>query len=109
MEETMKRAWIGLGACTIATVGLIILLISQTSAAPLKIETESYRIPAADSGIELYIRNKHPAGVSNFSAEKILLFVHGATYPAETAFDLSLNGLSMMDYIAQQGWDVYLV
>jgi pimeloyl-ACP methyl ester carboxylesterase len=108
MEETMKRA-IGLGAGMIAAVGLIIWLITQTSAAPLKIETESYRIPAADSGIELYIRNKHPAGVSNFSAEKILLFVHGATYPAETAFDLPLNGLSMMDYIAQQGWDVYLV
>ena len=105
----MKRAWIGPAACTIATVGLIIWLINQTSAAPLKIETESYRIPATDSGIELYIRNKHPAGVSNFSAEKILLFVHGATYPAETAFDLPLNGLSMMDYIAQQGWDVYLV
>jgi pimeloyl-ACP methyl ester carboxylesterase len=109
MEETMNRAWIGPGACTIATVGLIIWLISETSAAPLKVETESYRIPAGDSGIELYIRNKHPAGISNFSAEKILLFVHGATYPAETAFDLALNGLSMMDYIAQQGWDVYLV
>ena len=61
----MKRAWIGPAACTIATVGLIIWLINQTSAAPLKIETESYRIPATDSGIELYIRNKHPAGVSN--------------------------------------------
>jgi pimeloyl-ACP methyl ester carboxylesterase len=35
--------------------------------------------------------------------------VHGATYPAETAFDLELNGLSWMDYIAQHGYDVYLV
>ena len=48
-------------------------------------------------------------GVTNFPAEKILLYVHGATYPSETAFDLPLNGLSMMDYIARQGWDVYLV
>ena len=38
-----------------------------------------------------------------------LLFVHGATYPAETSFDLSLGGFSWMDYIAQRGWDVYLV
>ena len=66
-------------------------------------------IPSADTGIQLYIRNKHPAGVTTFPAEKILLFVHGATYPAETAFDLPLGGRSMMDYIAQQGWDVYLV
>jgi pimeloyl-ACP methyl ester carboxylesterase len=42
-------------------------------------------------------------------AERIVLFVHGATYPAETAFDLALNGLSWMDYIAQHGYDVYLV
>ena len=35
--------------------------------------------------------------------------MHGATYPAETAFDLKLNGLSWMDYIAQHGYDVYLV
>jgi pimeloyl-ACP methyl ester carboxylesterase len=74
-----------------------------------KLETESYHIPASDSGIQLYIRNKHPEGVSSFPAEKILLYVHGATYPAETAFDLPLNGLSMMDYIARHGWDVYLV
>jgi pimeloyl-ACP methyl ester carboxylesterase len=35
--------------------------------------------------------------------------VHGATYPAETAFDLQLNGFSWMDYIARHGYDVYLV
>jgi pimeloyl-ACP methyl ester carboxylesterase len=38
-----------------------------------------------------------------------LLFVHGATQPAEGTFDLSLEGLSWMDYIARHGWDVYLV
>jgi pimeloyl-ACP methyl ester carboxylesterase len=83
--------------------------VDSVFATSLKIETESYRIPAADPGIQLYIRNKRPAGVRHFSAEQILLFVHGATYPSETTFDLPLNGLSMMDYIAQQGWDVYLV
>src|SRR5262249_35026599 len=38
-----------------------------------------------------------------------LLFVHGATQPAEATFDLPLEGMSWMDYIAQRGWDVYLV
>ena len=97
------------GVRAVAAVGTAVCLIAPVSADPLKIETESYTIPAADPGIQLYIRNKHPSGTNNFSTEKILLFVHGATYPAETAFDLPLNGLSMMDYIAQQGWDVYLV
>jgi len=84
-------------------------LASTVLADGQKLETENYHISAADPGIQLFIRNKHPQGVANFPGEKILLFVHGATYPAETAFDLPLNGLSMMDYIARQGWDVYLV
>jgi pimeloyl-ACP methyl ester carboxylesterase len=47
--------------------------------------------------------------MSRFGPDKIVLFVHGATYPAETAFDLRLNGLSWMEYIASRGYDVYLV
>jgi pimeloyl-ACP methyl ester carboxylesterase len=70
---------------------------------------ESYLIPAADAGIELYVRNKRPAGMTTFPPEKILLYVHGATYPSETAFDLPIEGASMMDLIAARGYDVYLV
>lgn len=88
---------------------LALLTASAAAADGPKIETESYLIPAADPGIELFIRNKHPAGVTSFAADRILLFVHGATYPAETTFDLPLAGLSMMDYLAQHGFDVYLV
>src|SRR5450759_2699300 len=70
---------------------------------------EEFMVPAVDPGISLYVRNKHPQGVKKFPGEKVVLYVHGATYPAETAFDLKLNGLSWMDYIAQHGYDVYLV
>jgi pimeloyl-ACP methyl ester carboxylesterase len=72
-------------------------------------ETEEFRIPAVDPGIELYVRNKHLSGAKEFLPGRILLFVHGATYPAEAAFDLELNGLSWMDYIVQHGYDVYMV
>ena len=74
-----------------------------------KLVTESYHVPARDPGIQLYVRNKRPEGMSRFSAERIVLFVHGATYPAESSFDLALGGLSWMDYIAQRGFDVYLM
>jgi pimeloyl-ACP methyl ester carboxylesterase len=70
---------------------------------------EEFMVPAADPGINLYVRNKHPQGASTFPADKIVLYVHGATYPSETAFDLKLNGVSWMDYMAQRGYDVYLV
>jgi pimeloyl-ACP methyl ester carboxylesterase len=71
--------------------------------------TEEFMVPSADPGIELYVRNKRATSESQFSGERIVLFVHGSTYPAETAFDLPLNGVSWMEYIARQGYDVYLV
>lgn len=64
---------------------------------------------ASDPGIQVYVRNKYPRGSSQFAPGKVVLYVHGATYPSETAFDLQLDGLSWMDYIAQRGYDVYLV
>ena len=70
---------------------------------------EEFMVPSVTPGVSLYVRNKHPEGMNAFAGEKILLYVHGATYPSETAFDLQLNGLSWMDYIAQHGYDVYLV
>ena len=74
-----------------------------------RVAMEEFVVPAVDPGIRLYVRNKHPEGVSEYPAEKILLYVHGATYPSETAFDLVLNGMSWMDFIARHGYDVYLV
>ena len=88
---------------------ILFLFMNAGFADTPKIAMEEFMVPATDAGIRLYVRNKHPEGQRKFDAEKILLYVHGATYPAETAFDLQLNGLSWMDYIAQRGYDVYLV
>lgn len=74
-----------------------------------QIETKSYTIPSAEPGIQLFMRNKRPSGISSFGPDRTLLFVHGATYPAETAFDLPIEGASMMDLFADAGYDVYLV
>jgi len=73
-----------------------------------KLQTTDVMIPSGDAGVELFVRNKHVAGKES-PPDKILLFVHGATYPAETAFDLPIEGVSMMDLIAARGYDVYLV
>ena len=102
----MHRTIVGRAALLAA---LCVAWIGTAAAQRPALETENYTIPAADPGIDLFIRNKHPAHVTDFAPGRILLFVHGATYPAESAFDLPLNGLSMMDYIAQHGFDVYLV
>ena len=66
-------------------------------------------VKTADAGIEIYVRNKRPAGMTTFRPERTVLYVHGATYPSETAFDLKLDGLSWMEYIASRGYDVWLL
>lgn len=70
--------------------------------------SEDVRIDSDTPGTGLFLRNKHLREVPA-QPERILLYVHGATYPSETAFDLQLDGLSWMDYIAAHGWDVWLV
>jgi pimeloyl-ACP methyl ester carboxylesterase len=74
-----------------------------------KITAEDFLVPALDPGIEIYVRNKRPSDMTSFRPERTVLFVHGATYPAHTNFDLTLDGVSWMEYIAARGYDVYLL
>lgn len=71
--------------------------------------SETHMIPALDSGIQLHVRNKHPTGQDRFTQDKIVLFVHGATYPSSTGFDVDLPGGSWMEYVARRGYDTYFV
>ncbi len=71
--------------------------------------SEDMMVPSSDPGISLFMRNKAPAALKSFSADKTVLFVHGATYPSEVAFDLKLGDQSWMEYIASRGYDVWLV
>jgi pimeloyl-ACP methyl ester carboxylesterase len=71
--------------------------------------TEDRMAPSSTPGIDLFIRNKHLAEIPAPSPSRTLLFVHGATYPAETSFDLPIEGESMMDLFARAGFDVFLV
>ena len=66
-------------------------------------------VPTQQVGIQLYVRNKRPDDMNVFTPERTVLFVHGATYPSETSFDLPVGGASWMDQIARRGFDVYLV
>ena len=76
---------------------------------PQPLTTEDFMVPARDPGIEIFVRNKRPADMRAFHPERTVLFVHGATYPAHSTFDLPIEGRSWMDYIAARGYDVYLL
>jgi pimeloyl-ACP methyl ester carboxylesterase len=99
-----KWNWIG-----ILSFLLLTGCAGMTSQGELKLITESYMIPAGDPGIQLYVRNKRPEGLTQFTGEKTLLYVHGTTQAASTTFDLRLDDFSWMDYITRRGYDVYLV
>ena len=73
------------------------------------IERHEFRTPLGATGLDIYMRNKRPAGVETFGPRRTLLFVHGATYPASVAFDLPVDGRSWMDHIASAGFDVWLM
>jgi len=73
------------------------------------IAVEEFMVPARTPGLEIYVRNRYPQGMTAFSPSRTLLFVHGSTYPSEAVFDYPLNGLSWMQFVAQRGFDVYLV
>jgi len=66
-------------------------------------------IESGEPGIRLFVRNKHPAGMSHFRSERTVLYVHGSSQASECTFDLKIDNESWMDYIAAHGYDVYLV
>lgn len=99
----------------ISTLLLAAILAAPAASPPagadtaVKLVTEHFMVDAADTGTQLYVRNKRPVDMTLFTSDRTLLFVHGATLPSEATFDFPLEGLSWMDYIARHGWDVYLM
>jgi pimeloyl-ACP methyl ester carboxylesterase len=93
----------------IAILAATPVLAQAPKTVPPKVVMEEMMVPAVDPGIQIYVRNKHPTNLNTFRPERTVLFVHGATYPAESAFDLEVGGFSWMDYLALHGYDVYLL
>jgi len=63
-----------------------------------KLETTDTMIPSGDAGIQLFVRNKHPAARKHRRTRSCCSCM--AHLSAETAFDLPIEGVSMMDLIA---------
>jgi pimeloyl-ACP methyl ester carboxylesterase len=89
--------------------GIIAAMIATAASAQTQLVSEDFMVKSPDAGIEIFVRNKRPANMASFRPERTVVYVHGATYPASTAFDLKLDGVSWMEYIASRGYDVYLL
>jgi pimeloyl-ACP methyl ester carboxylesterase len=111
LKKTLSLVIVSIAAITLsgcATQSTPIRESSQASS-QTQLVVEEFMIPSADKDIKLYVRNKRLPSMTSFNKDNVLLFVHGATYPSETGFDLKLDDLSWMDVLAQQGFDVYMV
>ncbi|MEA2872234.1 MAG: hypothetical protein QOH67_2210 [Hyphomicrobiales bacterium] len=90
--------------------GMFAAILAMTGAsAQTQLVSEDIMVKSPDAGIEIFVRNKRPANMTSFRPERTVIYVHGATYPSSTAFDLKLDGVSWMEYIASRGYDVYLL
>ena len=89
----------------VMAMALALMSASAAQAQGGKIASEDIYVAHGD-GVKIFVRNKRPEGVASFGADRIVIMMHGATYPS-TSFDLPVVGKSWMDYIAERGFDVY--
>jgi pimeloyl-ACP methyl ester carboxylesterase len=68
---------------------------------------ENLAVPGREAGITLRLRHVQPAATRKFPAARIVLFVHGATFPSSSTFDVPLPGGSWLANLALHGYDVY--
>ena len=93
----------------LAAVIAFVTLGGSTPDRVQKIASQDYTIPSGTPGIDLFLRNKRPVGLKTFRPNRTVLYVHGASLASELVFDLPIGGTSWADYLARQGWDVWLV
>src|SRR5262245_28362501 len=71
-----------------------------------EVKAEEFRVPALDPGIELHLHHTGPTS-GGFANPAVVLFVHGATFPASSTFDVRLSRSSWMESLAIAGAEVY--
>jgi len=81
---------------TVAATLLLFLSIGAHAAKAQQLVMEEFMVPAVDPGISLYVRKQTPAADEGVSGREDSAFRAWCDLPAETSFDLKLNGLSWM-------------
>ncbi|OAN50198.1 hydrolase [Paramagnetospirillum marisnigri] len=102
----MSRRLLGwMWSLAVVAGAMVVGLVGPADAAAVM--TEEFTISGHKPDVRLYLRNKHPDELNNAKANKTVLFIHGASYPAHSSFDLAVEGKSWMDWMAERGFDVY--
>jgi pimeloyl-ACP methyl ester carboxylesterase len=93
---------------TLLALSLALLATAHASAAEPRATKQDYQIDGGDPGIKLFVRAKLPDGKKAFSADEVVLFVHGATFPSTPDFDLAYKDYSWAGVMIRHGYAVYM-
>jgi len=90
-------------------LGVLLAVSMQALAqgAEVKILKQDVTIDGADPGVKLFVRSKMAAGTKP-TANNVVLFVHGATFPSTPDFDLAFQDYSWADWMVRHGWVVFM-
>jgi pimeloyl-ACP methyl ester carboxylesterase len=81
--------------------------VALAQGAEVKIVKQDVTIDGADPGVKLFVRSKMAAGAKP-TANNVVLFVHGATFPSTPDFDLGFQDYSWADWMVRRGWVVFM-
>ena len=82
--------------------------MKHSAATDPRILREEFSIPSDTPNIHLHIRNTRPTVIPGRS-DRTIVMVHGATYSSGSLYDVPLGGMSFMDFLAGEGFDVFAV
>lgn len=91
----------------VCVVAMLSTLVCAGVARAGTVISEDFTLSSRLPNVDLYLRNKHPEALYDVKSDKTVLFLHGASYPAHSSFDLAVEGQSWMDWLAERGYDVY--
>lgn len=106
--QDRRGAFLSLRGARFAAAALLL----AAGAAPAASQDSQFRIhdqliPGPDPGVQLQLRHKRLSGNAVRVADAVL-FVHGATFPSSSTFDVALaDGQSWMSLVAGHNFNVY--
>ena len=66
---------------------------------------EHFRIPSSHAGLSLFLRHLPP--LERASPQRVVLYVHGATFPSALSIAHRFDGRSWRDELCAAGFDVW--
>ncbi|MHB9052798.1 MAG: alpha/beta fold hydrolase [Thermoleophilia bacterium] len=104
----------GAAATTVMVVAILLLVLGAASNAsaqggnpPGAVTLQMHTVASVEPGVNLSLREKRLASQTAFSSDRIVILLEPFGVPAAESFDSSLPGFSMMEYLAQNGYDVW--